>query len=536
MIQPTRQLLLLVLLTASAAAGAIGFEPPLLADRVAAGELAPMQERLPLDPLVSRHPHEEARYGGDLRLLFAKPKDIRQMVVYGYSRLVGYDQNLELQPDILKDYSVEEGRIFTFRLREGHRWSDGQPFTTEDLRYYWEDIANNEGLSPFGPPQAMLVEDKPPRVDIIDDHTIRYSWHKPNPVFLTKLAEPSPLFIYAPAHYLRQFHERYNDPAVLERKVKESGRRNWVSLHHFSNRQYKLDNPELPSLQPWVNTTRQPAERFIFVRNPFFHRVDQAGRQLPYIDRVTINIADKSLIAAKTGSGESDLRIDPHPRDLRVGPPADPVVGGEEKIVGHLERSPQPEDRGNGDFHVVRFLGNDQVLGILGVGNGNDARHPPGELQGVAQIGDPGQLQPPEVEPGADVHVEGRHVLQVVGAAASHLGTEDGDPVVDGPLEGAVLPVEVHAEIEPVRDLSRHGQADHVEPHLAAIIDDAQVDWTQALELIDVIAIGIRVTARGLAVLVLLEPHHLRLGAVTQFESMVLLELLVDAPEISARI
>ncbi len=303
-----RHLLPLVLLAISAGAGAMGFEPPLLADRVTAGELAPMQERLPLDPLVSQHPHEEARYGGDLRLLFAKSKDIRQMVVYGYSRLVGYDQSLELQPDILRDYSVEEGRIFTFHLREGHRWSDGQPFTTEDLRYYWEDIANNEGLSPFGPPQAMLVEDKPPRVDVIDDLTIRYTWHKPNPVFLTKLADPSPLFIYAPAHYLRQFHERYNDPTVLERKVKESGRRNWVSLHHFSNRQYKLDNPELPSLQPWVNTTRKPAERFVFVRNPFFHRVDRAGRQLPYIDRVAINIADKTLIAAKTGSGESDLQ------------------------------------------------------------------------------------------------------------------------------------------------------------------------------------------------------------------------------------
>ncbi len=298
----------LLLLSWSSGCLAIGFEPPLLAGRVTAGELEPMQGRLPLEPLVSTHDDKDVRYGGTMRLLFGKSKDIRQMVVYGYSRLVGYDLNLELKADILKDFTVEEGRIFTFHLREGHRWSDGHPFTSEAFRYYWQDIANNAGLSPFGPPQAMLVEAKPPRVDIIDELTVRYTWHKPNPVFLTKLAEPRPMFIYAPGHYLRQYHESYNDPDVLAAKVKDSGRRNWVSLHHFSNRQYKLDNPELPSLHPWYNTTRKPAERFIFVRNPWFHRVDQHGRQLPYIDRVAINIVDKSLIAAKTGSGESDLQ------------------------------------------------------------------------------------------------------------------------------------------------------------------------------------------------------------------------------------
>ena len=298
----------LLLLAINTQIQAANFEPPLLADRVAAGELDAMQDRLPLEPLISPHAKGNPKYGGTMRLLFSKSKDIRQMVIYGYARLVGYDENLKFKADILKDFTVEEGRIFTFHLREGHRWSDGQPFTTEALRYYWEDIANNEELSPFGPPKAMLVDDKPPRVDVIDELTIRYTWAKPNPVFLSQLAEPRPLFIYAPGHYLRQFHQRYNDPALLAKKVEESGRRNWVSMHHFRNRQYKLDNPELPSLQPWINTTRKPAERFIFIRNPYFHRVDENYRQLPYIDEVAITIVDKSLIAAKAGAGESDLQ------------------------------------------------------------------------------------------------------------------------------------------------------------------------------------------------------------------------------------
>ena len=283
-------------------------EPPLLADRVAKGELDAMPDRLPEQPFIDIHAKQQAKYGGTMRLLLGKSKDIRQMVVYGYSRLVGYNRDLKLSPDILQNFKVEEGRIFTFYLRKGHRWSDGAPFTAEDFRYYWEDIANNESLSPFGPAKVLLVDDKPPVFEVLDQWTVRYTWEKPNPNFLTSLAEPSPRFIYAPMHYLKQFHEKYNDAATMDAQVKKSGRRNWVSLHHFLNRQYKSDNPALPVLQPWVNTTRPPAERFVFVRNPYFHRIDTLGRQLPFIDQVAIHIVDKSLISAKTSSGETDLQ------------------------------------------------------------------------------------------------------------------------------------------------------------------------------------------------------------------------------------
>jgi peptide/nickel transport system substrate-binding protein len=75
---------------------------------------------------------------------------------------------------------------------------------------------------------------------------------------------------------------------------------------------YEADNPELPTLNPWVNTTHMPADRFVAVRNPYFHRVDEAGRQLPYIDRLVLSIADPKLIPAKTGAGEADLQA----RDL----------------------------------------------------------------------------------------------------------------------------------------------------------------------------------------------------------------------------
>ena len=101
--------------------------------------------------------------GGELDILMSSAKDTRYLGVYGYARLVGYDSNYKLIPDILESFEVEEGRIFTFHLRKGHKWSDGAAFTTEDFRYYWEDIANNPDLSPLGPPRELLVEGEAPR-------------------------------------------------------------------------------------------------------------------------------------------------------------------------------------------------------------------------------------------------------------------------------------------------------------------------------------------------------------------------------------
>ncbi|MFQ5785000.1 MAG: ABC transporter substrate-binding protein, partial [Alphaproteobacteria bacterium] len=188
------------------------------------------------------------------------------------------------------------------------KWSDGQPFTSEDFRYYWEDVANDPMLSPAGPPKVLRVNGELPRVAFPDATTVRYSWSRPNPYFLPALAGASPLFIYRPAHYLKQFHARYRDAAELAQLVETAGKRNWASLHNAKDNMYRFDNPDLPTLQPWINTTRLPATRFIAKRNPYYHRIDARGRQLPYIDRVLLDVVDGKLIPAKTGSGGSDLQ------------------------------------------------------------------------------------------------------------------------------------------------------------------------------------------------------------------------------------
>ncbi|WP_424946020.1 ABC transporter substrate-binding protein [Candidatus Spongiihabitans sp.] len=286
-------------------------EPDYFSDRLASGKLPPMAQRLPENPLLMDETMNNlmpGKYGGKMNLLMGKDKDIRRMVVYGYSRIVGYNESLELIPDIVESFEVHDNKEFIFHLRKGHRWSDGAPLTSEDFKYYWEDVANNPELNPFGPSKKLLIDEQLPVVEFPDAYTVIYRWQQPNPYFLPALAAPSPLFIYQPKHYLTKFHPRYADPQKLEAQAKQSGKRNWAGYYLKKARQYKLTNPKLPSLQPWVNTTKPPAERYVFKRNPYFHRVDVNGLQMPYIDEVIINIVSSSLIPAKSGAGESDLQ------------------------------------------------------------------------------------------------------------------------------------------------------------------------------------------------------------------------------------
>ena len=303
---------LALLLALSIARPAIAVEEPTaLAADGAAGKVPPLAQRLPAAPRVvdvARPGWATGRYGGELRTLMAKDRDIRMMVVYGYARLIGYDEKLHLVPDILQSLDNVGNRIFTLHLRAGHKWSDGQPFTAEDFRYYWEDVANNKELSPFGLPRALLVENHGPKFEILDATTVRYTWDEPNPQFLTALAGPSPLFIYRPAHYLKQFHARYVGLEKANERAVAAGSRNWAGLHQKLDEQFRFDNPALPTLEPWINTTPLPTTRFVLVRNPYFHRVDRMGRQLPYIDRVVVNITDDKLIPARTGAGNVDLQ------------------------------------------------------------------------------------------------------------------------------------------------------------------------------------------------------------------------------------
>ncbi|KIN71188.1 ABC transporter substrate-binding protein [Sulfitobacter guttiformis] len=281
------------------------------ATEVRDGILPPAALRIPQEPLIvdlEAKGRTSGVQGGTLRTLVSRSKDIRQMVVYGYARLVGYAPDYSLQPDLLRAVDVLDDRRYTLHLRKGHRWSDGAPFTSADFAYWWNDVANNALITPSGPPEWMSIDGKMGTVTFPDAHTVVFEWEIPNSSFLPLLAQASPPFIYRPSHYLKQYHGDYADPNTLIQEIQAARVKSWPALHNKRDNMYKFDNPDEPTLQPWMNASGRPTSRNLFVRNPYFHRVDTKGTQLPYIDVVEMTVVGGGLVAAKANAGEVDLQ------------------------------------------------------------------------------------------------------------------------------------------------------------------------------------------------------------------------------------
>ena len=264
-------------------------DSPFFAERIESGKLPGLVQRLPENPRVinlQAMGREPGRHGGRLRMLIGRQKDIRYIPINSYSRLVGYNEQLQLVPDILESLTIDEGRIFTFHLRPGHKWSNGSAFTADDFQYFWDDVVLNTEILRGGPPVNLKVNGKVAKFEVIDPLTVRYSWDLPNPQFLTKLAAPIPQTLALPAAYMRQFHATYQSEDKLAEFIKQFRVDDWVGLHRKMSRQNRPENPDLPTLEAWRATTSPPAEQFVFERNPFFHRVDENGKQLPMLIRL----------------------------------------------------------------------------------------------------------------------------------------------------------------------------------------------------------------------------------------------------------
>ena len=253
------------------------------------------------------------KHGGTLHSLVGRSRDTRLLVVYGYARLVGYDRNLELVPDILgvirgrtKGASSPSGCAGPSLVRRPAVHHRGLPLLLG---------GRGEQQGAFARPgrrSDLLVDGKPPKFEVLSETDGALHLEQAQPALpAARRRAPSPLFIYRPAHYLKPFHKKYSEK-VSKADADGTAKRRWSAVHNRADNLYESDNPDLPTLQPWMNTTRPPADRFVAVRNPYFHRVDQNGQQLPYIDRFVLAVADPKLIPAKTGAGEADLQA----RDL----------------------------------------------------------------------------------------------------------------------------------------------------------------------------------------------------------------------------
>ena len=202
---------------------------------VESGKLPPMQERLPETPLVVELDGDgisTGQYGGTLQMRMGKAKDIRMMTVYGYARLIGFNDEYQLVPDFLEKFESEERRIFTLHLRKGHKWSDGHSFYLGGFPLLFRGHRQQQGsFGRAGLPQVLLSNGKAPKFEVIDEHTVRYTWEDPNPAFPLGLAGASPAYIYKPAHFMKRYHEKYADPDTLAKLIEEGSFRNWAAVH-----------------------------------------------------------------------------------------------------------------------------------------------------------------------------------------------------------------------------------------------------------------------------------------------------------------
>ncbi len=303
-------------------------EAPALAEMVAAGELPPVAERIPLEPkLVNELPasllsYEIGQYGGTLRTAVVSWR-LADVFIGTNEPLINTAGLLgeEVTGNVLLGWEANEDQTeFTFFLREGMRWSDGEPVTTEAVRYAWEDVMTNEELTPLpvswlrsgGSPTGELMT-----LEIIDDYTFKMTSAEPyggfiNPV-LTLEGWNAYEYLLKPAHFLRQFHASYASEEDLARLIEEDGQvDDWIQLHQ------KRDCPRAsnvnaiacmgnPKLHAWLLVSRTQ-EQAVYERNPYYWKVDAAGNQLPYIDSiVTTNVQDFEALGLKMISGEVDF-------------------------------------------------------------------------------------------------------------------------------------------------------------------------------------------------------------------------------------
>ncbi|MGW5361143.1 ABC transporter substrate-binding protein [Actinopolymorpha pittospori] len=293
-----------------AASARNGREAPTLAERVKAGKLPPVQERLPADPLTVKPNDRVGVYGGEWRSAIAGPSDAAWLQrTTGYETLMRWDLQFEkVIPNVAKEVKVEDGGSnYVFTLRRGMRWSSGEPFTADDIVFAYESVMGNTDLYPDGPPDFCKVRGKPGTIEKVDDQTVRFSFAAPNGLFLENLATLySSDLTNLPRHYFEKFHAEFNPDA--QALAKQEGEGHWATL--FQAKMDTWSNPEHPVLFPWVPVTVfGEGQRLVYERNPYYWKVDPQGSQLPYLDRLVMAvIGEPETMTLRASGGEIDMQ------------------------------------------------------------------------------------------------------------------------------------------------------------------------------------------------------------------------------------
>ena len=307
-------------------------EPTSLAEALSSGALPPITERLPANPLVIAPLERVGQYGGDWHNALVGGGGSHVIVrCQGYEPLVRFNEEWTgLVENTAEHFEANaDGTEFTFRLRKGHRWSDGEPFTTADVQFWYDALFNDKEAS-LGGNGWWYTNGDPGRIEIVDEQTFRVIFSAPNGFFVHQLAwAQQDQLTRTPKHYLEKFHIRYNPDA--DKLAKEAGLESWIALFQreagFADDTVFFQSSGRPTLNAWSFNNPsgiapgQNTEQAIAVRNPYYFKIDPDGNQLPYMDRVIYQlVADPQVLLLKTLQGDIDMM------DQYIGTPTNKPV------------------------------------------------------------------------------------------------------------------------------------------------------------------------------------------------------------------
>lgn len=284
-------------------------QSPMLDEAVKNGELPPVEERLPKNPVVRKPYQEIGQYGGTARVASTSPNAYCDITHMRIPNLFTSDTSVtKVISEVAESFELsDDAKKLTVRLREGLKWSDGHPFTTEDIRFWWEDEVLDKDISVWSK-GFWILEGKLPEFKVIDKYAVEFTFPKSfQPVKgMLNYWIVQQLNFFDPAHYMKKFHKKYNPD--VEKLAKEEGYDNWLQLF-YARRDIEPSQkyPETPVLGAWMLESRSSTKK-VYVRNPYYWAVDTEGNQLPYIDRLEVNIfSDQEIAVLDAMQGNLDF-------------------------------------------------------------------------------------------------------------------------------------------------------------------------------------------------------------------------------------